>query len=32
MLVLVLMGHILNKIFEMEYETHAHGIENAFKK
>ena len=36
MLVLALMGHILNKIFKMKYETHAYGIEfeieNVFKK
>ena len=36
MLVLALMGHILNQIFKMKYETHVYGIEleieNAFKK
>ena len=32
MLVLALMGHILNKIFKMKYETHTYGIENFFKK
>ena len=36
MLVWALMGHILNKIFKMEYEAHAYGIElqfeNVFKK
>ena len=29
---LALMAHILNKIFKMKYETHAFGIEKAFKK
>ena len=32
MLVLALMGHILNKIFKMKYETHAYGIEKLKKK
>ena len=27
-LVLALMGHILNKIFEMKYEIYAYGIES----
>ena len=31
MLVLVLMGHILDKIFKMKYETHAYGIERFLK-
>ena len=31
-LVLALMGHILNKICKMKYETRAYGIENVFKK
>ena len=32
MLLLALMGHILNNIFKMKYETHAYGIENIFKE
>ena len=32
MLVLAIMGHILNKIFKMKYETHAYGIEKWNKK
>ena len=27
MMVLALMGHILNEIFKMKFETHAYGIE-----
>ena len=27
MLILALVGHILNLIFKMKYEKHAHGIE-----
>ena len=32
MMILALMGHILNKIFKMKYDSHAYGIENVFKK
>ena len=36
MRMMLVLGHILNKIFKMKYETHAYGIEfeieNVFKK